>query len=50
MLISHKYGYVKIDIPRTGSRSYRETLLEIGAVDLFGLSEEVEKVAKKINT
>lgn len=34
MLISHKFKFVTIDIPKTGTRSYRESL--IGFVDIIG--------------
>ena len=36
MLISHKHKFVTIDIPKTGTRTLRETLTPIGAVDFFG--------------
>lgn len=40
MLISHQYKYVKIDIPRTGSRSYRETLKKRNAISLIGKPDD----------
>lgn len=36
MLISHKHKFVTIDIPKTGTRSLRESLLLLGVVDVCG--------------
>jgi hypothetical protein len=36
MLLSHSKKFVTIDIPKTGTRSLRETLLESGFVDFVG--------------
>lgn len=36
MLISHKLKFLTIDIPKTGTRSYRETLEPLGVLDIIG--------------
>jgi len=36
MLISHKHKFLTIDIPKTGTRSLRETLHPLGLVDIIG--------------
>ncbi len=36
MLISHKNNFVTIDIPKTGTRSLRQTLLPLNIVDIVG--------------
>ena len=36
MLISHSHKFVTIDIPKTGTRSLRETLYPLGIIDVVG--------------
>jgi len=36
MLISHKKKFITIDIPKTGTRSLRETLNPLGVIDIIG--------------
>lgn len=36
MLLSHKHKFVTIDIPKTGTRSFRETLNKNSIVDIIG--------------
>ena len=39
MLISHKHKLITIDIPKTGSRSLRESLLSLSVIDIHGESK-----------
>ena len=36
MLISHKHKCITIDIPKTGTRSFRESLHPLGLIDIVG--------------
>lgn len=36
MLISHEHKFITIDIPKTGTRSLRRTLLPLGIIDIVG--------------
>ena len=36
MLISHKHKFITVDIPKTGTRSLRETLDGLGIIDVLG--------------
>lgn len=39
MLISHKHKFITIDIPKTGTRTLRETLEPLGIIDVTGQPE-----------
>ena len=36
MLISHKHKFITIDIPKTGTKTLRETLQPLGVIDVIG--------------
>ena len=36
MLISHQYKFITIDIPKTATRSFRESLLPLDIIDIHG--------------
>jgi hypothetical protein len=36
MLISHSHKFITIDIPKTGTRSFRESLYPLGYIDIVG--------------
>ena len=36
MLISHSHKFITIDIPKTGTRSFRESLHPLGLIDIVG--------------
>ena len=40
MLISHKHKFITIDIPKTGTRSLRETIEKVCPIDLYGIETE----------
>ena len=39
MLISHKHKFITIDIPKTGTRTLRESLQPLGIIDVVGQPE-----------
>ena len=36
MLISHKHKFIKIDIPKVGTKTFIKTLLPLGVIDVLG--------------
>ena len=48
MLISHKHKFITVDIPKTGTRSLRETLTTMeGVVDVLGKPYNSEDILKQ---
>lgn len=47
MLISHKHKFLTVDIPKTGTRSLRLTMMGLGVVDIFGYPPDSEHILKQ---
>jgi len=47
MLISHKHKFITVDIPKTGTRSLRDTLINLGIIDVLGKPYNSDDILKQ---